>query len=220
MQGYCWVKQWRVGEVLTKALCLATQMSFPKMSFQKTLKLWISDLRESRFSRNLKIFFEISLLDLKSFLFHFHFSILISRHFYFTFISRKEWKGKKFHPFFSKKREWNLTPSFIKKINHSRRVQNPKQCTSEIIFKFSRNFTSRSRSWSFFISLSLLDLNFPSFLFHFHFSISISTHYFFTCTSRKEWMAFFLHFPLLDCPKPTLAGHCFESETFSKEEKI
>ena len=76
--------------------------------------------------------------------------------------------------------------------------------------RFSRffflNFTSRSRV--IFISFSLLDLDFQSFLFHFHFSISISSHYFFTCTSRKEWMAFFLHFSLLDCPKPTLAGHC------------
>ena len=51
-----------------------------------------SALRESRFSRILKIFFEISLLDLdlESFLFHFHFSISISSHFHFTFISRKE----------------------------------------------------------------------------------------------------------------------------------
>ena len=30
MQGYCWVKQWRVGEVLTKALCLATQINNAK----------------------------------------------------------------------------------------------------------------------------------------------------------------------------------------------
>ena len=52
----------------------------------------------------LKIFFEISLLDLdlESFLFHFHFSI--SSHFYFTFISRKEWKEKQFHPFSREKR--------------------------------------------------------------------------------------------------------------------
>ena len=52
---------------------------------------WNSDLREPRFSRILEIFFvEISLLnlDLKSFLFHF--SILISSHFYFTFISRSQ----------------------------------------------------------------------------------------------------------------------------------
>ena len=49
-----------------------------------------SALRESRFSRILENFFEISLLDLESFLFHFHFSISISSHFHFTFISRKE----------------------------------------------------------------------------------------------------------------------------------
>ena len=30
MQGYCWVKQWRVGEVLTKALCLANQINNAK----------------------------------------------------------------------------------------------------------------------------------------------------------------------------------------------
>ena len=136
-------------------------------------------------------FFLISLLDLdfQSFLFHSHFSENFT--------------------LFLEKKEWNLTPSFIKKINHSRRVQDPKQSMSGTIFKspkFSRNFISRSRSRSFFIS------------FHFHFSISIPSHFyfsfisrsqsqmifFFTCTSRKEWMAFFL-----DCSKPTLAGHCF-----------
>ena len=42
-----------------------------------------SDLRESRFSR---FFFEISLLDLEWFLFHFHFSISIFSHFYFISI--------------------------------------------------------------------------------------------------------------------------------------
>ena len=65
-----------------------------------------SALRESRFSRILEIFFEISLLDLdlESFLFHFHFSISISSHFHFTFISRKEWKGQKFHPFSREKK--------------------------------------------------------------------------------------------------------------------
>ena len=30
MQGYCWVKQWMVGEVLTKALCLANQINNAK----------------------------------------------------------------------------------------------------------------------------------------------------------------------------------------------
>ena len=61
----------------------------------------ISDLRESRFSRILKIFFK------------FHFSI--SSHFYFTFISRKERRRKKFHPF-SREKEWNLTPKFIRNL--------------------------------------------------------------------------------------------------------
>ena len=50
--------------------------------------LQVSDLRVSRLSGILENFFEISLLDLESFLFHF--SISISSHFYFTFISRKE----------------------------------------------------------------------------------------------------------------------------------
>ena len=52
--------------------------------------LQVSDLRVSRLSGILENFFEISLLDLESFLFHFHFSISISSHFHFTFISRKE----------------------------------------------------------------------------------------------------------------------------------
>ena len=59
---------------------------------------------------------------------------------------------------------------------------------------FYFTFTSRSRFPVIFISLSFLDLDLKSF--------------FSTCTSRKEWMAFFLLFSLLDCPKPTLEGHC------------
>ena len=51
---------------------------------------------------------------------------------------------------------------------------------------------SRSRFPVIFISLSFLD----------------PKSFFFTCTPRQEWMAFFLHFSLLHCPKPTLAGHC------------
>ena len=49
---------------------------------------------------------------------------------------------------FWREKKWNFTPSVIKN-NHLRRVQNPKQSISEIIFKFSklsRNFTSQSRS--------------------------------------------------------------------------
>ena len=84
----------------------------------------VSDQRESQFF--LKFHFSIisiSLLDLdfKSFLFHFHFS--------------KRVKGEKISPFFSKKRV-KFDTKFHKKINHSRRVQNPKQSTSGIIFKF------------------------------------------------------------------------------------
>ena len=75
-----------------------------------------SNLQESRFSGILENYFEISLLDLKSFLFHFHFSISISSHFYFTFISRKEWKGIKFHPFFSRKKSEIWHQVLLKKL--------------------------------------------------------------------------------------------------------
>ena len=82
---------------------------------------------------------------------------------------------------------------------------------------FFWNFTSRS--WVIFISLSILDLDFQSFSIHFHFSISISSKKNFTFTSRKEWMAFFLHFSLLGCPKPTLAGHCITLIKYLKGQK-
>ena len=54
--------------------------------------LGASNLRESRFSRILKNFVDISLLnlDLEAFSFHFFFSISILRHFHFTFHSRNE----------------------------------------------------------------------------------------------------------------------------------
>ena len=129
-------------------------------------------------------------------------------HFYFTFISRKEWTGKKIHPF-SWEKEWNLTPSFIKRYT-IRGSAEPKTKYVRNNFRFSKIL----EKFYFSISISKLfhftftsHLDFPSFLFHFHFSNLISTYYFFTCTSWKEWMAFFLHFSLLDCPKPTLAGH-------------
>ena len=124
--------------------------------------------------------------------FKFHFSISISSHFYFTFtsrsrfpvipISQKEWKGKFFHPF-SRNKEWKLTQYFIKKstIWGGCRTQN-KVCPEWFLNsqKFSRNFTSRSRS--FFISLSLLDLDFS----HFHFT--------FITWSPSQVIFFHLHF--------------------------
>ena len=56
----------------------------------KVLTKSTSNLRESRFSRVLENYFDISLLnlDLEAFPFHFSFSIL--RHFHFTFHSRNE----------------------------------------------------------------------------------------------------------------------------------
>ena len=76
------------------------------MSRQSLLDNWQWTTRVSI----LEIFFLISVLDLESFLFHFHFSISISSHFHFTFISRKEWKGQKFHSFFLKKKSENFSP--------------------------------------------------------------------------------------------------------------
>ena len=75
--------------------------------------------------------------------------------------------------------------------------------------EFLRNFTSRSRSWSFFISLSLLDFDFQSFLlFHFHSSISISSKKnSLALLEESKWHFFSLHLSLLYCPKPTLTGH-------------
>ena len=72
-------------------------------------------------SRSWVIFISLSLrdLDFQSFLFHFHFL--------------KRAKRKKFHPFSQGKRV-KFDTKFHNKINHSRRVQNPKQSTSGIIF--------------------------------------------------------------------------------------
>jgi len=76
----------------------------------------------------------------------------------------------------------------------------------EISRKFSRNFTSRSRSRGIFNSLFTLDLDFETFSFHFSLSISISTHFHFTFHSRNEWTRFPFHFSLLELPISTLAG--------------
>ena len=98
-------------------------------------KIWKSGLQCPARVSILENFFEISLLDLdlESFLFHFHFSISISSHFHFIFISRKEWKGQKFHPF-SREKEWNFKPSIMKNLTIlGSRVKNPKQIMSGIM---------------------------------------------------------------------------------------
>ena len=62
---------------------------------------------------------------------------------------------------------------------------------------------------------------FSKILEKFHLSISISSHFDFTFISRSQVIFFHLHFSkrvngilcsllLLDCPKPTLAGHCWK----------
>ena len=81
-----------------------------------------SNQRESRFSRILEIFFEISPLDLglEVFQFHFHFSKRVKQKIISLFISRKEWKEYLFHfsfleksesisdfTLFLEKKEWN-----------------------------------------------------------------------------------------------------------------
>ena len=72
-----------------------------------TADIPVSNQRESRFSRILENYLEISLLDLdlEAFSFHFSFSISISMYFHFTFHSRKEWKENKIHFSFLKKSE-------------------------------------------------------------------------------------------------------------------
>ena len=67
---------------------------------------------------------------------------------------------------------------------------------SRISRKFSRNFTSWSRSRGNFISLFILDLDLEEFSFHFSLSISI-------------WTRFAFHFSLLELPISTLAGHWY-----------
>ena len=82
----------------------------------------ISNLRESRFSRILENYFEISLLDLglEVFQFHFHFSKRVKEKIISLFISQKEWKDNFFHfsfleksetisdfTLFLEKKEWN-----------------------------------------------------------------------------------------------------------------
>ena len=78
----------------------------------------------------------------------------------------------------------------------------------EISRKFSRNFTSRSRSRGIFNSLFTLDLDFETFSFHFSLSISISRHFHFTFHSRNEWTRFSFHFSLLEMSEPDFHFTC------------
>ena len=87
------------------------------------------------------------------------------------------------------KKNWNFLDFLILK-NFSKILEKFHFSISKL---FHFTFTSWSRFPVIFISLSLLDLHLKSF--------------FFICTSRKKWMAFFLNFSLLECPRPTLAGH-------------
>ena len=88
----------------------------------------ISNQRESRFSRILENYFEISLLDLdlEVFQFHFHFSKRVKQKIISLFISQKEWKDFMFHfsfleknesisnfTLFLEKKEWNYTPEGV-----------------------------------------------------------------------------------------------------------
>ena len=155
-----------------------------------------SDLRESRFSR--------------SFL-KFHFSI--SSHFYSTFTRsrflvisislsflEKSEREKNFTIFFLEKRV-KFDTKFHKKNYHSRRVRTQKKVCQEWFFN--------SRKFSIILE-------------KFHFSVSKLFHFTFISWSRsqvKEWMAFFLHFSLLGCPKPTLAGHCITLIKYLKGQK-
>ena len=84
------------------------------------------NLRESRFSRILENSFDVSLLNLEAFSFHFSFLISIPRHFHFTFHSRNEWMENKIHfsileksesisdfTLFLEKKEWNCACNFV-----------------------------------------------------------------------------------------------------------
>ena len=74
---------WFISISVCSEFCLASML------------IWCSNQRESRFSRILENYFEISLLDLdlEAFSFHFSFSISISRPFHFTFHSRSRFQG-------------------------------------------------------------------------------------------------------------------------------
>ena len=91
------------------------------------------------------------ILDFVWFLIYFHFSISISSHFCFTFIS---WK------------EWNLTPSFMKNLTIRGGWCALSNRSKSVLFRLSK-ILENSRE------ISLLDLE--AFSFHFHFSISISS---------------------------------------------
>merc|ERR1712090_125129 len=74
--------------------------------------------------------------------------------------------------------------------------------------KFSRIFTSRSRSRTILISLFTSRKRVKAFFFTLHFSKKSESIFFSLCTSRKRVKASFFHFSLLELPRPTLAGAC------------
>ena len=97
-------------------------LSMKRSEWSTGILSWGSNQRESRFSRILEIFFEISPLDLglEVFQFHFHFSKRVKQKIISLFISRKEWKEYLFHfsfleksesisdfTLFLEKKEWN-----------------------------------------------------------------------------------------------------------------
>ena len=124
--------------------------------------------------------------------------VLCSRDFFWNFTSQSrvifislsllnlDFQSSLFHFHFSKRVKFDT--NFYNKINHSWRVQKPKHSMSGIIFEFSRNFTSRSRS--FFISFSLLD---PKSIF-FTCTSRVNGIFISLCTSREKWKIFVFTF--------------------------
>ena len=74
--------------------------------------------------------------------------------------------------------------------------------------KFSRNITSRTRSRSFFHFTLTSRSQFPVIFLSLGLLEKSEWHFYFTLHFLGEVKDIFLHFSLLDCPKPTLAGHC------------
>ena len=79
--------------------------------------------------------------------------------------------------------------------------------------KFSRNITSRTRSRSFFHFTLTSRSQFPVIFLSLGLLEKSEWHFYFTLHFLGEVKDIFLHFSLLDCPKPTLAGHWSETQT-------
>ena len=130
----------------------------------------------------------------------FQLSISISRHFYFTFTSRKEWNQKSFHFSFLEKSE---SISNFTLFSREKRVKLCTECeTIGLCITLKYNIYDKYILQNLRI-FSILE-NFSRILEKFHFSISISRHFHFTFhfskrvnqifislfTSRKEWIRF------------------------------